>query len=248
MGKIKTGIDGLDEMLHGGLPMGTTALVSGKIGTGKTIFATQFLVSGISGLGEPGVFVTVDERPEDLRREMLKFGWDLATMEETGKLAIVDVASLVAELPSKEKYQVAGELSVDNVVSTIIDVVETLKARRLVLDSIPALAIQMDIPSLRKTLHRLVNLLLNLECTSLLPTEIAEATRNISKYGVEEFLVRGVIILDLLEDEEGAAIRTVKIRKMREAEHDLGRRPMKITSTGVVVYSTETVFGGTGRT
>ncbi len=246
MEKVKTGIEGLDQMLNGGLPAGTTFLISGKIGTGKTIFATQFMVSGIMEAGETGVYVTVDERPEDLRREMLPFGWDLAALEEEGKLAIIDVASLVAELPSKEKYQVIGELTVDNVVSTIIDVVESLGAKRLVLDSIPALAIQMDIPSIRKTLHRLVNILLSLECTSLLTTEIDEASNNISKYGVEEFLVRGVILLDLVEDERGITTRTVKIRKMREAEHDLARRPMKITSRGMIVYPSETLFGGQG--
>lgn len=240
---VKTGIEGLDVMLRGGIPSGSAVLVSGKIGTGKTTFTMQFLVSGAKDHDEPGVYVTVDERPGDLRREMLNFGWDLAALEKEGKLAIVDVASLVAELPTKEEYRVTGELSVDNVVSTIIDVVTTLGAKRLVLDSIPALGMQMDLPALRKVLHRLVHLLLNLDCTSLLTTEIDEATRNISKYGVEEFLVRGVILLDLIEDERGAAMRTVKIRKMREVEHDLDKRPMKITKEGVVVYSSETIFG-----
>ena len=240
---VKTGIEGLDIMLDGGLPAGSTILVSGKIGTGKTIFAMQFMVSGARDHDEPGVFVTVDERPEDLRRAMLNFGWDLASLEKEGKLAIVDVASLVAELPSKEEYKVTGELSVDNVVSAIIDVANSIGAKRLVLDSIPALGMQMDLPSLRKVLHRLVQLLINLECTSLLTTEIDEATKNISKYRVEEFLTRGVIILDLIEDKRGVATRTVKIRKMREVDHDLNKRPIKITSEGIVVYQSEKLFG-----
>ncbi|MBI5253366.1 MAG: AAA family ATPase [Euryarchaeota archaeon] len=239
---IKTGIEGLDAMLNGGFPRGSTILLSGKIGTGKTVFGMQFLYCGATKYNEPGVFVTVDERPEDLRREMLNFGWNVAELEKKGKLAIIDVSSLVAELPSKEKYKVVGELSIDNVVSSIIDVVNSLGAKRLVFDSIPALAIQTNIESLRKLLYRLSNLLLSLGCASILTTEIDEASRNISKYGVEEFLVRGVIVLDLIEDARGTVTRTIKIRKMRELEHDLNRRPMHITSEGVVIYHSEKVF------
>jgi KaiC/GvpD/RAD55 family RecA-like ATPase len=229
-------------MLNGGLPRGSTILLSGKVGTGKTIFGTQFLYYGAREYNEPGIFVTIDERPGDLRREMLNFGWDIAALEKEGKLAIIDVSSLVAGLPSRERYKVTGKLTIDNVVSTIIDAVNSLKAKRLVFDSIPALAIHMDQASLRRILHRLCTFLLNLNCTSILTTEIEEASRNISKYGIEEFLVRGVIVLDVLEDERGTTSRTIKIRKMREVGHDLDRRPMRISSEGIVIYPSERVF------
>ena len=240
---MKTGINGLDIMLRGGVPLGSTILVSGKIGTGKTTFAGQFLYYGAKELGEPGIYVTVDERPEDLRKELAAFGFDLAPLEEAGLISIVDVASLVAELPSREKYKVTGELTVDNIVNSIIDLVNSKNAKRVVFDSIPALAMRMDIPSMRRTLYRLGNLLLNQNCTSIITTEVDEATNNISKFDIEEFLVRGVIVLDIFEDIRGASLRTIRIRKMRETDHDLNRRPMKITSKGIVVYPDETFFG-----
>jgi KaiC/GvpD/RAD55 family RecA-like ATPase len=142
-------------------------------------------------------------------------------------------------LHSKEKYKVVGEMSMDNIISTTIDAVNTLKAGRIVLDSISALAMHIE---LRKNLHRLCNFLLNLNCTSILTTEMDEHRRKISRYGIEEFLGRGAVLLDIIEDERGTTTRTIKIRKMREVDHDLDRRPMKISGRGITVYPEERVF------
>src|SRR3954469_17520819 len=89
--KLKTGISSLDIIAKGGLPRNRTTLISGTAGSGKTVFAVHFLAAGIE-MGEPGVFVTFEESADDVRANMRSFGWDLAKMEQEGKLAFVDAS------------------------------------------------------------------------------------------------------------------------------------------------------------
>ncbi len=89
--KVATGISSFDIIAKGGLPRNRTTLISGTAGSGKTIFAVQFLAAGIQA-GTPGVFVTFEESATDIRKNMLSFGWDLAAWEAEGKLAFVDAS------------------------------------------------------------------------------------------------------------------------------------------------------------
>src|SRR5947208_16379916 len=83
--KLKTEIEGFDLIAKGGLPRGRSTLVSGTSGSAKTVFAAQFLAAGVARAGEPGVFVTFEESPEDVRRNMHGFGWDIAAWEGAGR-------------------------------------------------------------------------------------------------------------------------------------------------------------------
>ena len=89
--KLPTGIDTFDVIAKGGLPRNRTTLVSGTAGSGKTVFAVQFLAAGIRQ-GEAGVLVTFEESSADIRKNMRGFGWDLAQWESDGKLYIVDAS------------------------------------------------------------------------------------------------------------------------------------------------------------
>src|SRR5688572_28664223 len=90
--KLATGIASFDVIGKGGLPQHRTTLISGTAGSGKTVFAIQFLAAGITGSAESGVFVTFEESAEDIRKNMLSFGWDLSSWEREGKLAFVDAS------------------------------------------------------------------------------------------------------------------------------------------------------------
>src|SRR5438270_13962124 len=90
--KLPTGITSFDIIAKGGLPRNRTTLVSGTAGSGKTVFAVQFLATGIRDAGEPGVFVTFEESATDIRQNMQSFGWDLSAWEHEGKLAFVDAS------------------------------------------------------------------------------------------------------------------------------------------------------------
>ncbi|MFW9944179.1 MAG: ATPase domain-containing protein, partial [Candidatus Sifarchaeia archaeon] len=94
--RVNTGIPGLDDLIEGGFPRGDIILVAGRAGTGKSILVNQFLYKGVTEYGEPGVLVTLEEPPHLIRRNMMRFGMDLAALEKEGKLSIVDLS------PSKE--------------------------------------------------------------------------------------------------------------------------------------------------
>src|SRR3954462_4234563 len=90
--KLRTGISSLDIIAKGGLPRNRTTLVSGTAGSGKTVFAMQFLASGIRDFGENGVFITFEETARDIRKNMQSFGWDIAQWERDGTFAFVDAS------------------------------------------------------------------------------------------------------------------------------------------------------------
>src|SRR3954467_10910513 len=90
--KLPTGIESFDVIAKGGLPRNRTTLVSGTAGSGKTVFAVQFLASGIRDYQENGVFVTFEESASDIRENMQSFGWNLPQWEKEGKLAFVDAS------------------------------------------------------------------------------------------------------------------------------------------------------------
>src|SRR3954465_9097808 len=86
--KTPTGIAGLDEITHGGLPKGRPTLISGSPGCGKTIFGLEFLVNGIQDFDEPGIFLAFEETAEDLIKNVSSLGFDLRKLEETEKLIV----------------------------------------------------------------------------------------------------------------------------------------------------------------
>jgi circadian clock protein KaiC len=90
--KIRTMIDGFDDISHGGLPIGRTTLVSGTSGTGKTLLAIQFLYNSITYFGEAGIFVTFEESPVDIIKNAHSFGWNLQRLMDEGKLFILDAS------------------------------------------------------------------------------------------------------------------------------------------------------------
>lgn len=234
MERITTGISGLDEIIGGGYPKGTNILVCGSSGTGKTIFCTQFLHAGILNQ-EPGIFITLEERTSDLREEMLSLGWDLAAHEQNGNLIIIDASSSRINLPSSEEFRIGGDFDMDSLVLEIHKATTKIDAKRLVLDSIPALELKIDVLSeFRKAFFRLSSLLLEIGITSLMTTESIDPFM-VSRYGIEEFVARGVIVLSL-EEEASDLKRFLRVRKMRGIDHSLRNIPFEITKDGIVLY------------
>ena len=233
--RVRTGIPGLDEITGGGYPQGATILVCGGSGTGKTIFCTQFLHSGITEYNEPGIFVTLEERPSDLREEMLSLGWDLEEHERHGDLIIIDGASLKTLMPPYGRYSLSEGFNVDTLVFEIYKAARKINAKRLVIDSLPGLELKFsELSEFRQALSRLSFLLLEFGITSLMTTESVDPSL-FSRYGIEEFVVRGVIILSL--EEEGLQLRRFcRVRKMRGTVHSLKSIPFEITDKGAVLY------------
>ncbi len=161
--RVGSGIPGFDDLIQGGFPQGTTVLVTGPTGSGKTTFGIQFVYKGAADYDEPGVIVTLEERAQDLRREMKAFGWDLERYERERKIAIVDGVSAVVGLPSEEQYVLEGNLNTEDFLRYIYRVVKAINAKRLVIDSIPSIAFRLAEESrIREVLLQLNTILLEM--------------------------------------------------------------------------------------
>ncbi|NJE05631.1 ATPase [Thermococcus sp. M36] len=241
--RVSSGIPGFDDLIAGGFPVGTTILVTGPTGSGKTTFGVQFVYKGVEQYGEPGVIVTLEERAQDLRREMKAFGWDLEKYERERKLAIIDGVSAVVGLPSEEQYVLEGNLNAEDFLRYLYRVVKAIDAKRVVIDSIPSIAFRLrKEDEIREVLLQLNTILLEMGVTSILTTEAPDPGRGkISRYGIEEYIARGVILLDFVEKEVELK-RYLLIRKMRETRHSMKKYPFEITEEGVVVYPSGEVY------
>ncbi len=227
--KIATGISSFDIIAKGGLPRNRTTLISGTAGSGKTIFAVQFLAAGIAA-GHPGVFVTFEESATDIRRNMLSFGWDLEQWEADGKLAFVD-ASPDAEVQSIE----AGGFDLGALMARVRHAVKKVKAERVAVDSLGAVFSQFSDQSIvRGELFRIASALKALGVTAVLTAERTEDYGPIARFGVEEFIADNVMILrNVLEDESRR--RTIEILKFRGCDHQKGEYPFTIVPDGGVI-------------
>lgn len=249
MERVKTGIYGLDELLEGGFPKRRAILCAGSTGTGKTILGMQYVYQGIVQNEEPGVFVTFDEMPDKLRQDMLRFGWNVKELEDNNLLGIVDVTSARAGAPSEEAHALLpGQLDFDKMLVDILAIARNINAKRMVIDSIPAMVFHLGGEAeLRKALLKLSYVVARSGMTTMMTTEVPEqplgggGALHFSRYGVEEYISDGVLLLSFLG--VGAqATRTIYIRKMRGTKHSMEIHPMEITDKGVVVRKIEEVF------
>jgi KaiC/GvpD/RAD55 family RecA-like ATPase len=236
MNRIKTGIKGFDELIDGGFIEGSTTLLSGCTGSGKTIFGLQFIFNGASSFAEPGVYVTLETRPNDLRFEALQFGWDIEQLEKNRFLIIIDAASSRAGLPTSEKFALRRGFDTNSLAEEIYRAVDDIKAKRLVFDCIPALGMKSDSPiEVRSEVFRISALLRELGVTSLLISETVGPTSP-NRAGVEQFVTQGLISLDLRET-DGSLNRDLLIWKMRQTAHSMRRHPFAIGNSGIEVLS-----------
>jgi circadian clock protein KaiC len=229
--KIETGIAGFDLIAEGGLPRHRATLVAGTAGSAKTVFSAQFLACGIRDRGEPGVFVTFEDSPADIRRNMAGFGWDLAAWEREGKWHFVD-----ASLHPEEVATVVGPYDLEGLLARIQNAVRKIGARRVSLDSLNALFVRFrDEVLLRSELYRIVHTLKAMEVTIVFTGERTAEYGDVTRWGVEEFVADNVVILrNLLVDERRR--RTMEILKFRGTTHQRGEFPFTITSSdGILV-------------
>ena len=228
--KIRTMIEGFDDISHGGMPVGRTTLVSGTSGTGKTLFAIQFLFNGITYFEEPGVFVTFEESPTDIIKNAYSFGWDLQKLINEGKLFILDAS------PDPEGQDVVGNFDLSALIERIHYAIRKYKAKRVSIDSITAVFQQYDAVSVvRREIFRLVARLKQLGVTTIMTTERIEEYGPVARFGVEEFVSDNVVIVrNVLEGERRR--RTMEILKLRGTTHMKGEYPFTMTNDGINIF------------
>jgi circadian clock protein KaiC len=216
MEKVKTGIKKLDEILRGGFPKSSFVLLAGGPGTGKTILSAKFLYSGAVDYGERGMYVSFAENHEEFNHYMLSFGWDFNELERRGLFTFIDFAS-------------TSEEALENILKTIVEKASFMKVSRLVIDSLTALSISVgEKYKVRNIVYLLKQLLKQTKCTTLLIAEVPIGQTLVGT-GIEEFVVDGIIFLELRQ--EGYEFkRRLVVLKMRGTEHDMSYYRLEINS------------------
>ena len=247
--KTVTGIQGLDELVGGGIPKGRVVLVIGGPGVGKTIFAAQFLYKGIKDHNENGIFVSLDESKEHFFDEMQQFGWDFRKAEGDMKFALIDatrisrVAMLKEKLYKEETKSLQGkQLSIEKLVEEIQAKIQMVKAKRVVVDTLAALFYRFPDPVERRSaVVDLIESLSDLPVTSIITTELGHL--GLERSAVEEeYLVHGVIMMQTLFS-GGTTTRAIQVEKMRGAKVNPNLVPYSIDRNGIEVYQNMPLFG-----
>jgi circadian clock protein KaiC len=225
--KAPTGIQGLDEVTGGGLPRGRATLVCGGAGCGKTLLATEFLVRGATEYGEPGVFVTFEETAIELEQSVRSLGFDLDGLAKEKKL-LVDFVRV-----ERREIEEAGDYDLDGLFIRLNHAIDTIGAKRVVLDTIEVLFGGLtNTGILRAELRRLFRWLKDKGVTAVITGERGDGT--LTRHGLEEYVSDCVIVLDHRVDDQ-ISTRRLRIVKYRGSAHGTNEYPFLIDEDGISV-------------
>jgi KaiC/GvpD/RAD55 family RecA-like ATPase len=218
--RIQSGIPGLDELIEGGFEEGSITLISGKTGTCKSIFSSQFIYNGARRCKENGLYITTGETISNIKKQSEKFGWDFGLLEKKSIVKFVELEPFDTE----------------TLMDRIMKNVESVGAKRIVVDSVSMLELYMQDPfKIRKVLYKILQRLREMNKVVLVVSEVPEESRGLSRTGVVEFMVDGVIVLQYMGMMKYS--RSLVIRKMRMTRHSTDIHPFEIGPEGIEVHS-----------
>jgi KaiC/GvpD/RAD55 family RecA-like ATPase len=243
--RVESGVPGLDELCGGGLPGGKIHLLTGSPGAGKTTLALQFLVHGAARAGEPGVYITTDQLPSEIRATAGLFGWDLPSLERRGALVILDALSVRLGSPHTERWSLQSR-DLSGLLTLLSAVLEFSGARRVVVDSLTSLlalnpdytASQVEAGETRGEVLRFAHALKGMGTTALLIAERRTGQDSL----VENFVADGVIHIHTRRVLD-SRFNSVEVLKLRGSAHSRKIHPFSIGPDGVTVNPKEAVFG-----
>jgi circadian clock protein KaiC len=225
--KTPTGIQGFDQITGGGLPKGRTAIVCGGPGSGKTMFGMEFLVRGARDFGDPGVLIAFEETPSDSSRNVASLGFDLPDLVRKG-LIHVDYIHL-----EPSEIQETGDYDLEGLFVRLQHAVDTVGAKRVVLDTMEALFSSFDNPGLlRAEIRRLFRWLKDKGLTAVVTAEKGDGT--LTRHGLEEYVSDCVILLDHRIHEQ-ISTRRLRVVKYRGSAHGADEYPFLIEENGISI-------------
>jgi circadian clock protein KaiC len=226
MDRVKTGIDGLDELLEGGVPKSHTFVVMGSFGTGKTTFGLQFLNQGLAN-GEKGIYISLEEDQNSIIEDAKAHGWDLKPMIDSQKLVIVKLE------PSDAKT------TISRIKSELPDFISKFGATRIVFDSVSLLNMLFEDEHERRiNLFNLSQMIKRTNATCLMTAETKDENPLASRDGLVEYVADGVISLRYVDRVERSEMQlSLRIIKMRRTSHSRKITLYEITNKGIVVHA-----------
>ncbi len=229
--RIKLGVEGLDEMIRGGIPRRSLITTIGSPGTGKTTFGIQFLDHALSS-GDRGIYITLEESREAILSTAEGLGRPFREYEANGDLVIVGL----------DPVEMANSLS--SIRDELTTLINEFDADRLVLDSVSLLEMMYDHPAERRSeVFGFTRSLKQAGVTSLLTSEASQNSPYASRHGIVEYLTDAVVILQYVRPSDFQETRmAVEIQKIRDASHSRGAKPYEITDNGLSVYRRANIF------
>jgi len=234
MERVPTGIEGFDELIGGGFVPSSAIMVGGGAGAGKTLFCGQFLYTGASKYREPGIYVTLEERVEDLKKDIKQtFGWDLNGLERQGLIVWLPLRIRRVFHPVEKKEVLT--MGFYQIIQNIIKAVETSKAKRVIIDPVSMIEMMFkDKYMIRSELVTLLDSLKERGVTTLLVAEIPESEFTTTRSEFIEFMADAVIKLDVVYLAKEYQ-RTITVKKMRRSKHSTLIHPFVIEKNGIKV-------------
>ena len=227
--RISSGIPGLDKVIEGGFEKTSAILVSGSGGTGKTIFALQFLIEGMRQ-NETGIYISFEETKEKFFRHMYSLGWDLSEYEKKGLLVFIKydpekIAAIVRE---------GGE--------AIGESIKTANGKRVVIDSLSAYIALFDREAeQRRMLVDLFSMISGWNCTTVVTAE-EDQDPFVYRSSIMGFMADSIVILYNIIKQDQTMIRAMQIAKMRGTNHLVGVFPFVIEKKGIEAYPDKVIF------
>jgi KaiC domain protein len=229
--RLDIGIQGLDDMIQGGVPERHLIVTIGGAGTGKTTFGLQFLYHGLAETDENAVFITLEQTYDDIMSTANERGWEFDRYEDEGRLAVIDL----------DPVEMANSL--DNIRGELPRLIEDFGADRFVLDSVSLLEMMYDSQSRRRTeIFDFTQSLKEAGVTTLFTSEASEENPYASRYGIIEYLTDAVFLLKYIRGDTSETRLSVEIQKIRNANHSRQTKPYEITMDGISVYQQADIF------
>lgn len=225
--KSPTGIAGLDQITEGGIPAGRPTLVCGSAGCGKTVLAMEYLVRGATEFDEPGVFMAFEETEKELSQNVASMGFDLSALIARKKICLEHIRI------ERSEIEETGEYDLDGLFIRLQSAIDSVGAKRVVLDTVEALFSGFDNTRiLRAELRRLFAWLKSKGVTAIITAETGDG--KLTRYGIEEYVADCVILLDHRVEDQNS-IRRLRVIKYRGSLHGTSEYPFLIGSTGISV-------------
>ena len=225
--KSLTGIQGLDDITYGGLPLNRPTLIVGSIGTGKTIFSMEYIINGITLYNEPGVFMTFEEQTDELQINVTSMGYNLNDLIKENKLYLEHLHIDHSEILATGKYNIEG------LFVRIEMAIEKVKAKRIVLDALDTLFIGLDSQILRSEIKRLFFWLKEKKVSAIITSEVGDIF--LTRLGFEEVVADCVIELNNRLDNQ-ISTRRLRIIKYRGSYHSTNEYPFMIDHKGITIF------------